>query len=147
MKLTRIDLNSTNFCFCPDTGIQFWANSSAASTVSILGNAAILLGGLYLLSRSDEVFHLDVTNYIFLLEVIALKDAESAIQELQTAFEAGYNRWLDSDESTLETVQQELTDQVRKKSENQNRSQGTYVETFTASSRVTRRARLPRAGE
>ena len=38
-----------------DTGIQFWANSSAASTVSILGNAAILLGGLYLLSRSDEV--------------------------------------------------------------------------------------------
>ena len=55
MKLTRIDLNSTNFC-CPDTGIQFWANSSAASTVSILGNAAILLGGLYLLSRSDEVW-------------------------------------------------------------------------------------------
>jgi len=41
-----------------DTGIQFWANSSAASTVSILGNAAILLGGLYLLSRSDEVIAL-----------------------------------------------------------------------------------------
>merc|ERR1712223_513392 len=41
-----------------DTGIQFWANSSAASTVSILGNAAILLGGLYLLSRSDEVLAL-----------------------------------------------------------------------------------------
>merc|ERR1712223_1427891 len=41
-----------------DTGIQFWANSSAASTVSILGNADILLGGLYLLSRSDEVLAL-----------------------------------------------------------------------------------------
>ena len=60
MSLT--ELIRINFSSSSDTGIQFWANSSAASTVSILGNAAILLGGLYLLSRSDEVSSLPSTK-------------------------------------------------------------------------------------
>ena len=62
-----------------------WANSSAISTASLLGNAAVLLGGLYLLSRSDEV---DPTLTLSpIIQVLAMTDQLLGVETLSAVQE------------------------------------------------------------
>ena len=55
--MQKCGVNSYLYIFycVPDSGLQIWANSSAITTATVLGNAAVVLGGLFLLYNSDEV--------------------------------------------------------------------------------------------